>query len=296
MLSKIRFIAPALPVWDCESIRIVFLTLGVENFSPPPHNFTRSEKTMETLIVFLVVVGLLVWAKFSPDPLAEVIRVRAFGAKTRAEKALDSAKDRALRGKRVAEEKKAAANVQLIEIKKLRKRTEIDLEEARRKVTYFDTAAENAASVSRSDLVQAAETELQKWQEQVDLLEPTYNTIIGKEREVEEALEDLDKVISMRARQVREIDARSRTARTSGEVNRIIAGLNVDGTDDDMVKAFDLVKDAEADAGVWKEEADKVRAANKQRAEMDALARGKTNSVEDRVAARMAKYQKKSES
>lgn len=243
-------------------------------------------------IIVLVLAAVIAWCAFSPDPLAETIRVRWFGLKTRAQKMLDSAKDRALKAKRDTEAKQAKGNADLIDIKTVRRRMENDLNEAQADLVKWNTAADNAASVGREDLVRAAEEKVAEAQSRVDTLTPECAKVKAKEAQVEGVLADLAKIIAVRARQVNEIDVRSRTARTVGDANRLIAGLNVDGNDDQIKKAYDLVKDAEAEADVYTEAADKVRAQMQQTAELEALSKEPVASLDDRVAARMAKFSK----
>ncbi len=250
-----------------------------------------------TTILLAVVIGAIIaaWCALSPDPLAETIRVRVFGLKTRAQRLLDSAKDRALKSKRDAEIKQARGNADLIAIKTVRRRLQNDLAEAMADVAKYNAAADNAASIQNADLVTKAEEKIAKAQGRVDTIQPEFNKIKTKEADVEAALTDLAKIIAVRARQVNEIDVRSRTARSVGDANKLISTLGVDGNDEQIKKAYDLVKDAEAEADVWTEQAEKVRAELKATAELESLAKSPEIPIEQRVAERMTKFQKQSD-
>jgi phage shock protein A len=107
---------------------------------------------MELLYV-LIVFALITWIAFSPDPLADTIRARFKGTKARAAKALDDAVDRVEAAEADNEAQLAKANAALVEIKGMRFAIQSKVNVAIEDIKRWNTAAENAASVQKQDLV-----------------------------------------------------------------------------------------------------------------------------------------------
>jgi hypothetical protein len=242
----------------------------------------------------LIAVGF--WIALSPDGLADAARVRIFKMKSWAQRKLDDAVARGQRAVEKTEAKKAKANADLLTVKKERRLAENEMREADAKVKELNAASENAASVSRTDLVEAAEEQLaEEWEPKQTDAKAAYDFQMAEQQRLEAMIADFEKILAVRRRNLSELRTRAASARTRRDVNAAIADLNPDGSDDEMKKAFDALKDAEAEADVMTEEADKVRAKIKQQAELVQMAKGPIASVEERVAARMQKFAPKAD-
>jgi phage shock protein A len=255
------------------------------------------EKIMSQFDWFVVIAGLLgLWIAFSPDSLADAARVSVFKMKSWAQRKLEDAVARGMRAVEKTEAKMAKAKADLLSVKKERRLAQNKLEKINGKISELNTAADNAASIGRTDLVEVAEKELAEvWEPQLAEAQPAFDFQVAEQERLESVIEDFEKILAVRKNKVSQLRTRAASARTRRDVNAAIADLNPDGTDDEMKKAFDTLEIAEAEADVMTEEADKVRLAIKQKTELEQLSKGPVASVEERIAARMKKFNKENE-
>jgi phage shock protein A len=249
---------------------------------------------MELLIVLILSTVFVLWVAFSPDKLASAIRTRFIGAKARAADAMDDAVDRVEAAQANIEEQLAKANGGLIDIKTMRKAIENKLNEAKATVTKYNTAAENAASGSRQDLVAEAVSRKNVALGEQGTLQKQYDFLVAKETEVQSAVTALNTRKAQMARTKTEIKTRAKTAKVTLGVNELLAGVDLTGRQADVDRAFEIVEELEAKSGAMAEIAEVAKADQRLEAELEALSSPLVDEAAE-VEALMKKFKKTDE-
>lgn len=250
---------------------------------------------MDTGTIILIAVVVFVWVALSPDKLASTLRARFKGAKARAADALDDAIARMEAAEADIEIQLARANQALIEIKTMRKAIENQLVAKKADEAKWQTAAENAASVSRAELVKEALTRKQEASGALDGLQNQLTFLLGKEAEVQKAVTALETRKASLKRQKVEVKTRAKTAKTTLNVNQLLAGVDLTGNNKDIERAYELVEEVEAKSGAMAEIADTVTAHQRIDEELESLSKPKAN-IDAEVESLMAKFAKADES
>lgn len=241
---------------------------------------------LETILVLLVLViaGMYLYR----GPLANVLRSKAKAKELELANALDNANDRILAAQSTTETKLANGEKGKVMVKGARKLIEMRYNDAKAAVQKYDLAAQSAAMANRADLVERAVAKLQAARKTLAGLEPAYQKLVASESQVVSAVQILkDRKASLKTDQ-QVIKGRSTAATVSMDANQLVAGLNADGTSEDIAKAYEILDEAEAQAGAWQEMADEVKNAQSLDDELEALASG--GSQGDDVSRYMAEY------
>ncbi len=241
-------------------------------------------------IVLILALAFVLWVAFSPDKLANTLRARFKGAKARAADALDDAIDRMEAAEADTENQIAKANQALIEIKTERKSigNKVAVEQASQ--TKWQTAAENAASVQREDLVKEALTRKQEATEALVGLEKQLQFLLGKEAEVQKAVNALNTRKVTLKRQKIEVKTRAKTAKTTLSVNELLAGIDLTGRSKDVERAYELVEAVEAKSGAMAEIAETVIVEQRMDEELERLSTPQVD-IDAEVQVLMAQFQ-----
>lgn len=242
--------------------------------------------------LYVGIAAAVLWVAYSPDPLAEVIRVAVFHAKSRLARKLDSAIARHELAVANAERAKAEANQQLLIMKDARNDLKLQLDPLDALIAARDTAAKNAASVGKDDMVKQALQEKRDAEDDAAPIREQYQTACTRIDYYTKRSAALD--VEIKQRRAALADAKSRSAgASSAEIDTIIARLDSAGNQANMQKADDLLREAEAHAMTMRGEADQALATRRQKAEMDAMSQPQGRpSIDDEAAALMAQFNK----
>lgn len=241
------------------------------------------------LIYLLIALVVILWIAFSPDPLASAIRTRFVGAKARAAAALDDAVDRVEAAEASNENQLAKANAALVDIMGMRVAIQNKVDLATGAARKWQTAAENAASVQKQDLVVEALTRKNAAAADLDSLQTQLTFLCKKEAEVQNAVNALQKRKAQLKEQRVQIKTRAKTAVTTLGVNELLAGVDLSGNNKDVTRAFEIVDDLEAKSGAMAEIAKTATAKQRMDEELEALAHPQT-SVDTEAAELLAKF------
>lgn len=242
------------------------------------------------LLVILIAVG---WVGLSTDPFATALRVRFQGAKAQATDLVDDAVARIDTAIVATDRQITKAKKGLLAIKTERKLIERKFNMAVATVVRYIAAQENAGSIQRADLVELAVSKRLAAETLRDQLQAQLNLVTSKETKIEEAVEKLEERRRGLDNSKVEVRTRARTATVVISTNELLADIDVEGSQSDVVRAYELVENLEAEAGAMEEMADKAVTPDSLEAELEALASGTaTHDVRSEVDIIMARYKK----
>jgi len=233
----------------------------------------------------LIVAAFALWLMFSPDVLADTLRVWIFKAKSVAIRVLDSAVARNEKAAADAELAKSRAETSLLTMKTARNELALQLKPFDEKIAAMDRAATKAGLAKDQPSVDEAVKAMQDALNDSASIRTLYKKAVTRVEELALEIDGLDTEIRIRRANVADAKSRSANATSRKEIFAIVAGLDSAGSQANKRRAEEILVHAEAEAMTFQEEA--TKAVNRRREEAKLAALGSEEpsvSTEELVA------------
>jgi phage shock protein A len=252
---------------------------------------------MDTILKFLpylIVIGIAIWIARSPDRLADVIRVKIFGMKSWATRELEDVNAESAKAVATAKNNRARAKARRNETRDAMNALVVELQALQKEIEPLERGADAAASQGKTDLVEQAEKDLEPLRTREDSLKTRIASYTDALKSIEADIAGLEKDIAGYEEKAADFAARSLRAKNKKDVDDLKRDMSDNSPKRMLDNAEKTLFRAEGAAMTASEDADVVRAEEKRREELASLSTGGSAplNLEDRVAARMAKFAK----
>ncbi len=197
-------------------------------------------------IVIVVIIVIIIWVIFAKrSKLASALRSLFHGAKAKATNMLDDANNQMESAESEIDSKLARTRTGLIDVK-------IEVKSAKREVDNITDSIEQwkngvtlAIKDKNRDLAGDCLTRQKEAETLLPELKDQYEKLVGQERTMKEAYDELERQKRIIGQKKSSIKARTIVAKSQQDINELLSGVTAGGQLDSVNRAMELVQKAE---------------------------------------------------
>lgn len=199
-----------------------------------------------SVLILVVIIAFILWVILDKkSQLAAAIRARFHGAKAQATDLLDDANSQMEAAEVEIDSKLTRTRNGLITVKSEGKAAKRKIDETNADIEQWKNGVTSAVKAGDRDLARDCLARQKESEALLPALQAQYDQLIGQEKTMNEAYEELERQKRVIGQQKSSIKARTIVAKSQQDVNDLLAGINAGGQSNSVARAMELVEKAE---------------------------------------------------